>query len=172
VASAAAWPGPHPRPRHRVYHRFIEAAYDSYEESRALVERLFLLAEGESPAPDTEEWAKLRATAEALFAADLRLITRDGALSGPGRIFDDLAVQLGRFEVTFDLRQVLAAPDGRVVAVTKMFRRSRLDPAERLWNLSGGVYGARGGKFVFFEGYPSARAACEALGVDPDLVRV
>jgi hypothetical protein len=153
------------------YHRLIEAGYDSYEDSRALIERLFLLAEGESPRPGTDAWGQLRATAESLFAPDVHLVTRDGVLSGPQRIFDDIGVQLRRFELTFDLRQVLPAPDGRVVAVSKMFRRSREDPAERLWNLGGGVYGVRRAKIVFFEGYPNARRACEELGIDPDLIR-
>jgi hypothetical protein len=149
----------------------VDAVYDSYEDSRAIVERLFLLAEGESPRPDTEEWAQLRREAEGLFADDLRLVTRDGVLSGPRRIFDDLGVQLRRFELTFDLRQVLSAPDGRVVAVSKFLRRSRDDPGERFWNLGGGVYGVREARIVFFEGYPNALRACEDVGVDPALIR-
>ena len=149
----------------------MEAGYDSYDESRAVVERLFLLAEGESPPPDTDEWAQLRRAAESLFADDVQLVTRDGVLTGPRRIFDDLGVQLRHFELTFDLRQALPAPDGRLVAVTKFIRRSRSNPGERFWNLGGGVYGVRASKIVFFEGYPNAHRACENVGIDPSLVR-
>ena len=63
------------------------------------------------------------------------------------------------------------ADDGSVVAVFKFTRRSRSDPKNLAWNLAGNVFRVRRGKVVFFEGYPDARRALMAVGLDPELIR-
>jgi ketosteroid isomerase-like protein len=112
----------------------------------------------------------MRHEAESLFADDVELVTRDGTLHGPQRLFDDLETQLRHSMLSLDLRDVLGAEDGRVIGVTKFTRKSRQNPADHFWNLGGFVFGVRDGRIVFSEGYPNARRACEALGVDPALV--
>jgi ketosteroid isomerase-like protein len=149
----------------------VNAGYDSYKESRALVERLFGIARGGlSVLPDSSEWAEMRREAESLFADDVQLATRDGTLYGPQRIFDDFAVQLKGYTLTLDLRQLFGSSDGSVVAVWKFTRMSRENPDDHFWNLAAAVYRVRAGKIVFFEGYPNARRACEKLGIDPALI--
>lgn len=147
------------------------AGYDSFEDSRAVVEQLYKLAGPEIAAlPGSEELAELRRNGEALFADDVELVTRDGTLRGSWRFFDDLEVLLRNFTLSFEVRHLLGADDGSVVAVTKFMRRSRENPKGRLWNLAGIVYRVRDGKIVFCEGYPDARKALQAVGLDPALV--
>jgi ketosteroid isomerase-like protein len=148
----------------------MSADYDSFEESRAVIEKLFRLAEPELAAlPGSEELDELRRRGESLFADDVEVVTRDGTLRGPWRIFDDFEVQLKSFTLSFELRHLFEAADGSVVAVVKFMRRSRENPKDHFWNLGGMVYGVRDGKIVFSEGYPNARKALEAVGLDPAL---
>jgi hypothetical protein len=69
-----------------------------------------------------------------------------------------------------DLHHVLGADDGSVIGVAKFTRRLRESPKDRAWNLLGVVYRVRGGMVVFLEGYPDARQALQAVGLDPSLI--
>ncbi len=149
----------------------MEGGNDSCEASRAVIGRLYDLAEGEaSILPSSEEWADIRRRGEAMFADDVEHVTRDGTLRGASRLFDDLEVQLRHSTIAFDVRRLLCADDGSVVAVVKIHRRSRQNPKDHMWVLAGAVYRVRGGLIVFIEGYADARRALEAVDLDPALI--
>lgn len=147
--------------------------YDAFEAACEVIERLYELGqEGGDLDPELER-DRLDAVikeATALFSGDVELVTRDGTLHGAERFFSDWEVQTKDYRLRFEQVRYLDAGDGTVVAVSKMVRTAR-HGGDYVTSWPASVYRVRGGKVVFFEGYPDGRKACDDLGLDPSLAR-
>jgi ketosteroid isomerase-like protein len=141
--------------------------YDSFEQARAPVERLYALGnELSSVGVDSERGSEIEEEVRGLFAEDLEHVTRDGVLRGPDHFLSEWRVQLRRFELAFEVE--LHDGDDAVVAVGEIVRRMRESPSDYLKVRSGALFRVRDGKIVFLEGYQDGRDALRAGGVRPD----
>jgi ketosteroid isomerase-like protein len=164
--------GPMSSPR-RTTIRWVEEGYDRFEDARKVVERLYELGQESAdldPERDQDRFDALIKEATAHFSEDVELVTRDGTLHGPERFFSDWEVQTKDFRLRFEQLRFLDAGDGTVVVVSKMVRTAR-EGGDYVTSWPATVYRVRGGKVVFFEGYPDAHKACSDLGLDPSLAR-
>lgn len=151
----------------------VEEGFDGFEDAREVIARLYELMHESSdldPERDRDRLDVVIEEASALFSEDVELVTRDGTLHGPERLIADWEVQTKDFRVRFEELRFLDAGDGTVVVASKMVRTARQgDDYVTSWPAS--VFRLRGGKVVFFEGYPDGRKACTDLGLDPSLAR-
>ncbi len=166
------WPGPICS-RRRTTIRRVEQGYDRFDDAREVVERLYELGQEAGdldPELDRDRLDALIKEATAFFSDDVELVTRDGTLYGPERFFSDWEVQTKDFRLRFEQPRFLDAGDGTVLVVSKMVRTAR-QGGDYVSSWPATVYRVRGGKVVFFEGYPDGRKACSDLGLDPSLAR-
>jgi ketosteroid isomerase-like protein len=102
-----------------------------------------------------------------LIDENVEHVTRDGVLHGSERMLGDFAAQLERWEIAYELEDLIDAGDGALVAACKVERRNResgyLD--WKAWPAL--VLRIHGGKIVFLEGYVDRRKAFDDLGVAP-----
>jgi ketosteroid isomerase-like protein len=151
----------------------VDEGYDRFEDAREVIERLFELGQESGdldPELDRDRLDALIKEATALFSEDVELVTRDGTLYGPERFFSDWEVQTRDFRLRFEQLRFLDAGDGTVVAVSKVVRTAR-QSGDYMTFWPAMVYRVRGGKVVFFEGYPDGSKAMRDLGLDPSLAR-
>ena len=140
--------------------------YDSFEQARLPVERLYELGnELVGVELDSERGREIESEVRALFAEDLEHVTRDGVVRGPDRFLSDYRVQLSRFEISFAI-DVREGVDSVVVLITAR-RQMRDSPSDYLMVDSGAIFRIRDGRIVFMEGYPDGREALRAAGLEP-----
>lgn len=96
---------------------------------------------------------------------NLEHVTRDGVLHGSERLLGDFAAQLERWEIAYELEELVDAGDGALIAICKVERRNREsgDLEWKAWPAL--VMRVSGGRIVFFEGYVDRRKAFKDLGV-------
>ncbi len=94
-------------------------------------------------------------------------ITRDGALRGPGRLLDELSTQLERWRIDYELKELIDAGDGALIALVdvKRFDRAAGKLEWKAWPAF--VVRILDGKVVFFEGYVDRRKAISTLRKTP-----
>lgn len=140
--------------------------YDSFEQARLPVERLYELGnELVGVGLDSGRGREIESEVRALFAEDLEHVTRDGVVRGPERFLSDYRVQLSRFDISFEI-DVREGVDSVVVLLTAR-RQMRDSPSDYLVVHSGAVFRVRDGRIVFMEGYPDGRDALRAAGLKP-----
>ncbi|MBO0746757.1 MAG: nuclear transport factor 2 family protein [Acidimicrobiaceae bacterium] len=147
--------------------------YDSFEAACEVIEHLFRISrdvENLDPEHDRERWQALIAEATALFSPEVELVTRDGTLYGPERLFSDFNTQSKDFKVHYDQLKFVDAGDGRVVGPCRMVLKAR-EGDDYMTSWPAGVYRVKDGKIVFFEGYPDGNKAMRDLGLDPSMAR-
>jgi hypothetical protein len=147
----------------------VTDGYDSFEQARIPVERLYELgaeisAEISASGFDSPRVAELEGEVRSLFAEDLENVTRDGIVRGPDHFISDWHVHLRRCEVNWTT-EFHEGADAAVVATGDITSRLRDSPDDYLTRHSGAIYKVRDGKIVFFEGYPAASAAMRAASV-------
>jgi ketosteroid isomerase-like protein len=147
----------------------VGADYDSFQDSCRVIERLFELgAEGGrlDPNEDQARWQALVKDGRGLFSHDVELVTRDGTMRGPRRLFSDVEAMTRRFTLAFEDLQLIDVGDGRVVALYGFVRKAREGPDYmKTWPAM--VFGVREGRIVFLEGYYERAQALRDLGLDP-----
>jgi ketosteroid isomerase-like protein len=105
------------------------------------------------------------ATGRALIDDDLEHVTRDGVVHGPGRLFEEFGTQLERWQIAYELEELIDAGEGALIAIVKVERRNR-ESGEVEWKAWPAlVVRILNGKVIFFEGYVDRRKAIEDLGV-------
>jgi ketosteroid isomerase-like protein len=97
---------------------------------------------------------------------DLEYVTRDGTFRGPDQWRSEVVVQTSRWRFDNELKKVIDAGDGAVIAISE-FRRVDRDTGEVAWKTwPAAVVRVLDGKCVFFEGYIDSRRALEDFGVE------
>jgi ketosteroid isomerase-like protein len=103
--------------------------------------------------------------ADDYMADELEYVTRNGTFRGTEQMKSEMAVQGDRWRLVNELKDVIDAGDGAVIAVSE-FRRVDRDTGEVAWKTwPATVVRILDGKVVFWEGYIDARRAFEDYGV-------
>jgi ketosteroid isomerase-like protein len=131
--------------------------HDDFESASGLIRKAY------SDYREHEDFDRL---CDDYISEDLEYVTRNGTFRGPDQWRSEAAVQTSRWRFDNELKKVIDAGDGAVIAISE-FRRVDRDTGEVAWKTwPAAVMRVLDGKCVFFEGYVDSRKALEDFGVE------
>jgi ketosteroid isomerase-like protein len=131
--------------------------HDDFESAARLVRRVYA---------EYAEHRDFDRLCDEYISDELEYVTRDGTFQGPDQWKSEIDVQKERWQLNNELKEVIDAGDGALIALTE-FRRVDRESGEVVWKTwPAVVMRILDGKLVFFEGYIDSRRALEAFGVE------